>query len=211
MDFCASLSADPVSVARRVLGARLLCGDVVARIVEVEAYGSDPAGLWPDPAAHAYPGPTPRAKIMFGPAGRLYVYRSMGLHYCANVVCGPDGSAGAVLLRAGEIESGEAVVAARRPGILDADRWAKGPGNFCKALGLTLEDNGRDLVDVESPVRLVLGAPVPEARIAVGPRVGISKAVERPWRFWLPESHAVSAFRQGGRKKGVAPFEKIAP
>ncbi|MGL6233979.1 MAG: DNA-3-methyladenine glycosylase [Segniliparus sp.] len=214
MTLCASLSLDPVSVARRLLGARLVAGDgdggeVAARIVEVEAYGSDPAGLWPDPAAHAYPGPTPRAKIMFGPAGRLYVYRSMGLHFCANVVCGPDGAAGAVLLRAGEITAGRNVVAARRAGVLDEDRWAKGPGNLCKALGLALEDNGRDLADPESSVRIALGEPAPDEQIASGPRVGISKAVDRPWRFWLRESQAVSAYRPGARRKQFVRSEKI--
>jgi DNA-3-methyladenine glycosylase len=209
VDIRAALSAHPVSVARRILGARFVRGNVSARIVEVEAYGSDPAGLWPDPAAHSYPGPTQRNRIMFGPAGRLYVYRSMGLHFCANVVAGPDGCGSGVLIRSGEILSGQEVVRARRRGIADPVRWARGPGNFGQALGVTLADGGTDLLDPSSPVRLQLGEPVPDDQISTGPRVGISKAAAWPWRLWISDSKAVSSFRPGGRKKHLSAFEKI--
>nr|WP_041407081.1 DNA-3-methyladenine glycosylase [Segniliparus rotundus] len=209
MDIRASLAAHPVAVARRILGAQIVCRDASARIVEVEAYGSDPAGLWPDPAAHSYPGPTPRNRIMFGPAGRLYVYRSMGLHVCANVVTGPEGCGSGVLIRSGEIISGHQGVQARRRGIADPVRWARGPGNFGQALGVTLADAGADLLDPNSPLRLQFGEPVPDDQISTGPRVGISKAAARPWRLWISDSKAVSPFRPGGRKKRAASFEKI--
>lgn len=94
---------DPLAAAQRLLGATLTCRGVDATIVEVEAYGGVPDGPWPDPAAHSYRGPTARNAVMFGPPGRLYTYRSYGMHICANVVCGPDETAAAVLLRAAVI------------------------------------------------------------------------------------------------------------
>lgn len=95
-----ALSTDPQVAARRLLGATLYGRDAAALIVEVEAYGGVPDGPWPDPAAHSFRGPNARNEVMFGPAGRLYTYRSHGIHVCANIVCGPDGTAAAVLLRA---------------------------------------------------------------------------------------------------------------
>jgi DNA-3-methyladenine glycosylase len=97
------LSVDPVTAARRLLGAALTAGGVSATIVEVEAYGGPPDGPWPDAAAHSYRGPGLRNRVMFGPPGRLYTYLSHGIHVCANVVCGPDGTAAAVLLRAASV------------------------------------------------------------------------------------------------------------
>ena len=111
---------DPLTAARRLLGARLAAGEageageVSATIVEVEAYGGPPDGPWPDPASHSFRGPNGRNVVMFGPAGRLYTYRSHGIHVCANVVCGPVGTAAAVLLRAAVIEEGVGLARARR-------------------------------------------------------------------------------------------------
>ncbi|MEI7915771.1 MAG: DNA-3-methyladenine glycosylase [Mycobacteriaceae bacterium] len=189
------LSTDPVTAARRLLGAVLTVGPVSARIVETEAYGGPPDGPWADAAAHSYRGATPRNAVMFGPPGRLYTYRSHGIHVCANVSCGPDGSAAAVLLRAAMIETGYDAAAARR-GAASADALARGPGNLCAALGITMEHNGADLFAVGSGVAVRLGEP---CRHESGPRVGVSRAADRPWRFWVPGSAAVSAYRRSPR------------
>jgi DNA-3-methyladenine glycosylase len=187
---------DPVTAASRVLGSILTVGEVRARIVEVEAYGSPEDGPWPDPAAHSYPGPTPRNRVMFGPPGFLYVYLSYGIHRCVNVVCGPENTACAVLLRSAEIIDGDDVVKARRPGVRRAGDFARGPGNLGKALGIELSDNGTDLFDPESTICLELrGAETWET----GPRVGVAKAADRPWRLWLPTSPAVSTYRRSPR------------
>jgi len=190
------LSVDPQTAARRLLGATLHCRDVAAVVVEVEAYGGVPDGPWPDAASHSYRGPSPRNIVMIGPAGRLYTYRSHGIHVCANVVCGPDGIAAAVLLRAGVITDGIETARLRRgPAVPDA-ALARGPGNLCSALGITMADNGIDLLDAGSAVRLELGG----ARRSVrGPRVGVSKAADRPWRFWLDNHPEVSAYRRSPR------------
>ncbi|TJZ74857.1 DNA-3-methyladenine glycosylase [Rhodococcus oryzae] len=193
-------AADPLTAARLVLGARLSAGGVTVRVVEVEAYGSDPAGPWPDPAAHSYPGPTQRNAVMFGPAGRLYVYLSHGLHLCMNVSCAGVGTAGAVLLRAAEVIEGEDVVRQRRgPDKRDRD-LARGPGNLGQALGITLADNGTDLFAAGSPIRLRLD---PLLDHEEGPRVGVSRAAEWPWRLWDPTSSAVSAYRRSPRASVV--------
>ena len=102
------LAVDPVTAARRLLGTVIAARGVDAVVVEVEAYGGPPGGPWPDPASHSYRGPSVRNAVMFGPPGRLYTYRSHGIHVCANVSCGPDGTAAAVLLRAAAVESGRA-------------------------------------------------------------------------------------------------------
>jgi DNA-3-methyladenine glycosylase len=190
------LAVDPLAAARRLLGAALTGRGVTAMIVEVEAYGGPADGPWPDAAAHSFRGPTGRNKVMFGPAGRLYTYRSHGIHVCANVVCATDGVAGAVLLRAAAVEAGLEVAQARRGEIVRPAALARGPGNLCSALGITMDDNGIDLFDSRSPVRLTLG----EERIGVeGPRVGVSKAPDRPWRFWLAGRPEVSLFRRSPR------------
>lgn len=191
------LSVHPVRAARRLLGATLALdrgpGPVRARIVEVEAYGSPEDGPWPDPAAHSYPGVTARNAVMFGPAGYLYVYLSYGIHTCVNVTVGPDGAAGGVLLRAAEIRVGEPVVRARRgvAGTRDRlDRLAAGPGRLGQALAIGLADKGTDLLDPRSPMRLELVARRPA--VATGPRIGIARAADRPWRLWLAGDPAVS-------------------
>lgn len=193
------LAVDPPTAARRLLGSVLSAGPVELRIVEVEAYGGDPAGSWPDRAAHSWPGPTARNAVMFGPAGRLYVYRSYGIHLCVNVTAGFDGDACAVLVRAGEVVAGVEIVRERRPAARTDAALARGPGNVGSALGISLSDYGTELFDPFSAVRMELKPSVPAADIASGPRVGVSVAAEVPWRFWLPESPAVSAYRRSPR------------
>ncbi|HPX38055.1 MAG TPA: DNA-3-methyladenine glycosylase [Mycobacterium sp.] len=194
------LDDDPVSVARRLLGAVLRTGAVSARIVEVEAYGGPPGGPWPDEASHSYRGLRPRNSVMFGPPGRLYTYRSHGIHVCANVSCAADGVAGAVLLRAAIIESGHEAAGERRGPAVPAAGLARGPGNLCSALGITMDHNGTDLFDRRSPVTLELGEPG-ESVVSelLGPRVGVSRAADRAWRFWMPERPEVSAYRRSPR------------
>jgi len=177
-------------VARLLLGLTLTVGERSGRIVEVEAYeGTD------DPASHASRGPTPRTGIMFGPPGRLYVYLSYGVHWCANIVCHPDGVAGAVLLRAVEPLAGVDEMWADRPSAKRERDLGSGPGKLCAALGITSDHNGVDLLDERAPVRLWRPAdhrPVDGGDLAVGPRVGISKAVDRPWRFGVADNPHLS-------------------
>ncbi|MGY1814950.1 DNA-3-methyladenine glycosylase [Blastococcus sp. SYSU D00820] len=173
-------------------------GQVAVRLTEVEAY----SGEGEDPASHAHRGPTPRAAIMFGPPGRLYVYFSYGVHWCANVVVGPEGRGSAVLLRAGDVVVGEDLAAVRRPAARTARDLARGPARLTQALAIGPDDRGRDLLDPASPVRLHAGQP--PAAVSAGPRVGISVAMELPWRFWQTDATSVSAFRPGGKRRRPA-------
>ncbi len=205
MDF-ATLSDHPVDAARSLLGAEIRAYGVRARIVEVEAYGGPECGKWPDPAAHSYRGPTTRNSVMFGPAGHLYVYLSYGMHLCMNVTCGPDGEAAAVLLRAAEILDGHQDVRRRRGPQARADRIASGPGNLGRALGVSLTDNGANLLDDTSPVTLhPAGTPSCDVDFGSGPRVGVSTAADRPWRLWLRSSASVSAYRRSPRAAPPGP------
>ena len=190
------LLVDPVAAAHRLLGATITGRDVRAIVVEVEAYGGVPDGPWPDAAAHSYRGRNGRNAVMFGPPGRLYTYRSHGIHVCANVVCGPDGTAAAVLLRAAALEDGSDVARSRRGAAVRTVALARGPGNLCSALGISMSDNEIDLFDRDSPVTLTLS----KAHGAVsGPRVGVSQAADRPWRLWLAGRPEVSAYRRSPR------------
>jgi DNA-3-methyladenine glycosylase len=168
-------------VAPDLLGCTIEVGDLAGEIVEVERYQQD------DPASHSFRGPTPRAAVMFGPPGRLYVYRSYGLHWCANVVCEPEGSGAAVLLRAVAPTRGVDVMHRRR-GTDDPHKLCSGPGRLCEAFGIDGAMNGVALG--AGPVRIVAGDPV--AEIAVGPRVGISVATDKPWRFGVAGSRHLS-------------------
>ncbi|MGY1917264.1 DNA-3-methyladenine glycosylase [Blastococcus sp. SYSU DS0973] len=170
-------------------------GRVAIRLTEVEAY----SGQGEDPASHAHGGPTPRAEIMFGPPGRLYVYFSYGVHWCANVVVGPEGRGSAVLMRAGEVVVGEELARQRRPAARAGRDLARGPARLTQALAIGPGDRGSDLLDAASPVRLHRGRP--PVAISAGPRVGISKATELPWRFWATDAPSVSAFRAGGKPR----------
>ncbi|MGA5592630.1 DNA-3-methyladenine glycosylase [Streptomyces cellulosae] len=186
-------------VAPRLLGSVLTCktpeGTVSIAITETEAYSGTA-----DPASHAYRGQTPRNAVMFGPAGHLYVYRSHGLHWCANIVTGTDGIASAVLIRAGRVIEGEDLARKRRGERVESPRLARGPGNLCQALGIAAEHNGADLLTGTSVV-LSEGEPVPAALIQVGPRVGVSKAHDWQHRFYLAGDPTVSAYRLSPRAK----------
>ena len=196
------LSADSLAVAPLLLGAHLSVrdgeGTVTVRLTEVEAY--DGAN---DPGSHAYRGLTPRTEVMFGPPGRLYVYFTYGMHWCANVVCGQDGRASAVLLRGGEVVEGVELARSRRPAARrDAD-LARGPARMAQALGLSGEDNGLVL---ERGGRAELVAPEhPAAEVETGPRVGVAGAGGDgevfPWRFWLPGEPTVSVYRPAAPRR----------
>lgn len=191
-------STDVEAVARLLLGRLLHAHGVTVRLTEVEAYAGPT-----DPASHAFTR-TPRSEIMYGPPGRLYVYRSYGLHHCANVVVGPADHASAVLLRAGRVMDGFALARQRRGVDGDDDRLARGPGNLACALGLTLADHGVDLTganDTTGPV-LDLGGEalgVPPADVSAGPRVGVSRAADVAWRWWATGDPTVSAYRRSPR------------
>jgi DNA-3-methyladenine glycosylase len=197
-DLRARLSVRSLRLAPRLLGAVLVSdvggARVAVRLTEVEAYeGAD------DPASHAFRGRTARTSVMFGPAGHLYCYFTYGMHWCANIVCGVDGVASAVLLRAGEVVEGADVAFERRPAARRAADLARGPARLATSLALDRGTNGMDLCDPASPVRL---QSLPSRRprgVLSGPRVGIAVASERPWRFWLEGDPTVSAFKAGGR------------
>lgn len=183
--------SDVVVRARSLLGRHLRGHGVTARITEVEAYG----GVL-DPASHAFTR-TARSEIMYGPPWRLYVYRSYGMHWCANIVTGPTEQAAAVLVRAGEVVDGLELARERRGGVPDV-RLARGPGNLAQALGITGDDLGTDLLDDAAPVWLS-EEPVDAPSITSGPRVGVSKAADVPWRFWITDDPTVSAYRRSPR------------
>ncbi len=187
-ELLALLERPVLEVAPLLLGSVLTHDGVAVRLTEVEAY--DGAG---DPGSHAHRGETPRNRVMFGPPGRLYVYFTYGMHHCANLVCGPAGTASAVLLGAGEIVAGEAIARGRRAGASDRD-LARGPARLCRALALGREQDG--LAVTEPPLALALpAAPAPGALVRTGPRVGLRLAADRPWRFWLADEPTVSPYR----------------
>lgn len=183
-------------VARRLLGALLVdtsgVAPVVGRIVETEAYCAN------DAASHSARGQTPRNHAMFGRAGLAYVYRSYGLHWCVNVSCTAEGEGAAVLLRALEPLAGLDVMRERRlPATPKALQLCRGPGNLARALRIDLRHNGLDLLHPKSSLRLVAGAAVPAANIRRSPRIGITRAVDKLWRFYVVPSAFVSAARNG--------------
>lgn len=183
------LDADVLDAAHDLIGAVVTAHGVRARITEVEAYAG-PA----DPASHAFTR-TPRSAIMFGPPGRLYVYRIHG-HCCANIVTGVDGVASAVLLRSARIIDGLDVARSRR-GAVDEAALARGPGNLARALGITMSDLGTDVLGGDAID--VRAAGKRGDRMASGPRVGVRRAADRPWRFWVADDPTVSAYRRHPR------------
>jgi DNA-3-methyladenine glycosylase len=208
------LSRPSTEAAPLMLGWHLVSeldgGRVTVALTEVEAY----AGV-SDPASHAFRGASRRNQVMFGPAGRLYVYFSYGMHWCANVVTGPDGEASAVLLRSGRVVEG-ADLARRRRGAKVADRsLARGPACLTQALAVTRESNGVDLLAggalrLEAPRREAADHGGTQAEVADGPRVGISTAADVHWRFWVAGDETVSAYRRSPRASAPGPNPKDA-
>jgi DNA-3-methyladenine glycosylase len=195
------LEGDPVTLAPWLLNKVLARGERAGRIVEVEAYhGAN------DAASHAYRGLTPRTAIMFGPPGFLYVYFTYGMHWCANVVCGPDGEAAAVLIRALAPLTGLAEMWEARPAARLERDLCNGPAKLCQALGITGADNGSDLLAAPprsragaatttggtGAVRLLDDGTPPPRRPGRGTRIGIREATEKRWRFWVPGDPSVS-------------------
>jgi DNA-3-methyladenine glycosylase len=171
------------AVAPDLVGATLLFDGVGGIIVEVEAYHHT------DPAAHSYGGRTPRNAVMFGPPGYAYVYRSYGIHWCLNFVCEAEGSASAVLVRALEPTAGLERMRTRR-GVEDPRALCSGPGKLCQALGVTIMQNGLPLD--RPPFELRARSSDVSAETAIGPRIGITKAAEHPWRYGLKGSRFLS-------------------
>ena len=176
-EFCA---VDAPDLAPKLLNKLLVTriGGVVTvgRIVETEAYRED------DPASHSFRGPTPRNATMFGPPGHVYVYLSYGIHRCANIVAGPEGSGAAVLVRAVTPVCGLEVMRRRRGG-RDDRRLTDGPGKVCEALGIDLRHDGADHADPGGELLLADDGMAPPPRPLVGPRIGITRGTDTPWRF----------------------------
>jgi len=194
----------------RVLEHETADGVVAVELTEVEAYAGRS-----DPASHAYRGKTQRNAVMFGPPGHAYVYFTYGMHFCVNMVClGEEGSASAVLLRAGAIIEGEDLARARRTrgtARVASRDLARGPARLCQALDIDLRLDGADVCAAESPLQVRAGAGNPVSsgalpargddppgtprKIATGPRVGVSSAADIPWRFWVDGDPTVSVYR----------------
>ena len=187
----ADFEGDAAEVAPRLIGAVLLVDGVGGRIVEVEAYDRE------DPASHSHAGPTPRNQAMFGPPGRAYVYRSYGIHWCLNFVCREEGHGAGVLIRAIEPLEGLAEMCERR-GLHEPRLLCSGPGRVGQALAIKHAYNGHRLD--QRPFQ-VLAADRPYD-IVVGPRIGISKAADVPWRFGLAGSKFLSRPFPGTRRVG---------
>jgi DNA-3-methyladenine glycosylase len=179
---------DSEIVAPLLLGAIFQVGELRGRIVETEAYGGSN-----DAASHAYRGKTPRNEVMFGPPGHLYVYFTYGMHYCANVVTGAVGDGQAVLIRAIEPFSGLETMRERRAKAKKDRDLANGPAKLCVAFGINAEHNGADLIARTWSIAMMRPEmPIGVAEISNGPRIGITKEIERPWRFWLTNNSHVS-------------------
>jgi DNA-3-methyladenine glycosylase len=197
-------NAVSVEVAPRLLGCVLVSsvgGDEVAvALTEVEAYTGES-----DPASHAYRGQTRRNAVMYGEPGHAYVYFTYGMYFCVNLVCQPEGTASAVLLRAGAVLSGADLARERRlarrsaPGSVPDRDLARGPARLCLALGIDRGLDGVDACDPGSPLRIYAGASaggaVAGGAVVSGPRVGVSQAATVPWRFWVEGEPTVSAYR----------------
>ncbi len=197
------------AVARDLLGRVIMArhGDdqIAVRLTEVEAY----AGL-EDPASHAFRGRTPRTAIMFGPGGHLYTYFVYGMHWCANIVTGPDADASAVLLRAGEVVDGVDTARLRRPRVTRDYELARGPAGLATVLGFDASSNGMDLCRPGAETALFAGDPPPVSAIRHGPRVGVAAAAEVERRFWIHGDPSVSAFRAWTpRKRTAGPVEVL--
>lgn len=200
----ALLARHALEVAPHLLGAILRVRGVAVRLTEVEAYG----GAGEDPGSHAFRGPGRRNATMFGPPGHLYVYFTYGMHWCGNVVCGPEGEASGLLLRAGEIVEGVELARERRPTARRDAELARGPARLALALGLTGADDGAriDLTpDPHAPALSLTLPAAPATAFSTGPRTGVSgpggDAEAFPWRFWVPGEPSVSPYRPHAPKR----------
>lgn len=193
-----------LEVAPDLLGAtvehRTDEGVVVVRLTEVEAYDGET-----DPGSHAFRGRTPRNAVMFGPPGRVYVYFTYGMHWCMNLVCGPEGTASAVLLRAGEVVAGEGLARSRRATSRRARDLAQGPARLTVALGVDGSLDGTVASGRRSPLVVRGGVPVDTSRVRSGPRVGVAgDGAGHPWRFWVDGEPTVSTYRPAvPRRRGT--------
>ncbi|HEX8390244.1 MAG TPA: DNA-3-methyladenine glycosylase [Candidatus Saccharimonadales bacterium] len=182
------LNDDAVSAARRLLGAELTRelpgGTARLRIVETEAYDQT------DAASHSYSGRTPRTDVMFGPARHLYVYFTYGMHYCMNVVVGPEGYGAAVLIRAVEPVTRSDEIILQQQRLKNGVELTNGPAKLCQALAVDRIMNGHDLA--QAPLQLVMSDAIPDETVITTTRVGISKARDEPWRFYIRGNPYVS-------------------
>lgn len=192
------LGGQALDAAPRLLGSTLTVNGVSIRVTEVEAYEGSR-----DPGSHAFRGRTARNATMFGPPGHLYCYRIYGLHTCANIVCGPEGQASAVLLRGGEVTAGAELARERRGDVPD-QHLARGPANLVRALGLDVQDDGLDLDGHLEP-----GPSAPVTAVSTGPRVGLRAAADHPWRFWLAGDPTVSAYRPAAARRTRTPGKPL--
>jgi DNA-3-methyladenine glycosylase len=181
-------------------------GLVAVVLTEVEAYAGEA-----DPASHAFRGRTARNAVMFGPPGHAYVYFTYGMHFCVNLVCQPNGLAEAVLLRSGRVIDGVPLACARRAGRRGSGAapreidLARGPARLCEALGIDRSHDGADVSCPASPLQVFAPlAPVPAAGISTGPRVGVSRASDVAWRFWITGDRAVSTYRAYVQRRAKA-------
>jgi DNA-3-methyladenine glycosylase len=186
-------------------------GLVAVMLSEVEAYAGSI-----DPASHSFRGMTGRNAVMFGPPGHAYVYFTYGMHFCANVVCSPPGVATGILLRAGRVIVGEELARRRRG--FDSARsprdLARGPARLCQAMAINRSQDGEDLLDPSSSLRLRVATsderPAVPSAIEAGPRVGVSQAADIPWRFWLAKDPTVSPYRRAAPRRKT-PQATVAP
>ncbi|WP_405630590.1 DNA-3-methyladenine glycosylase [Streptomyces sp. NBC_00016] len=185
-----------LEVAQDLLGRHLVRttpdGPITLRLTEVEAYDGPN-----DPGSHAYRGPTARNGVMFGPPGHVYVYFTYGMWHCMNLVCGPDGTAGAVLLRAGEIVEGAESARKRRLSARNDKELAKGPARLATALDVDRALDGTDAcAPGDTPLRILTGTPVTSDQVRSGPRTGVSgDGAVHPWRYWVADDPTVSPYR----------------
>jgi DNA-3-methyladenine glycosylase len=191
-ELSAVLAGDVLPAAHALLGCHVTTNGVTVCLTEVEAY----AGVGQDPASHAHRGRTPRNAVMFGPAGYAYVYFTYGMHWCLNVVCGPVGTASAVLVRAGSVVDGLDRARSRRPGARSERDLARGPARLTQALGIDGSFSGTFLLGGGPILLSPPSSPVPSAAIQAGPRVGVNGGKDEPWRFWLAGEPSVSAYRR---------------
>ncbi|AIR97598.1 DNA-3-methyladenine glycosylase [Streptomyces glaucescens] len=185
-----------LEVAPELLGRILVRttpdGPIALRLTEVEAYDGQN-----DPGSHAYRGRTPRNAVMFGAPGHVYVYFTYGMWHCMNLVCGPEGRAAAVLLRAGEIIEGAELARTRRLSARNDKELAKGPARLATALDVDRAQDGVDACTAgDTPLRMLTGTPVPSDQVRNGPRTGVSgEGAVHPWRFWVADDPTVSPYR----------------